>query len=95
MKNETYTVIDETEFVDFTNILQEYGYLVDDFNLNEVDNTECGSLESTKVRLRRVVGVAIVIRTSNGVTRQYKAGDNSAWVVNFQGDLSAGIFGEP
>jgi len=94
MNNEKYSVIDDTELVDFKNILREHEFLFEDFELNEVDNTESGALKSTEVRIKPITGEAIVTRKSNGVTRQYKAGNNTAWVVDFQKELSAGIFGE-
>jgi len=95
MNREQFRALDDTEVSDFATILNDAGFLRDDFELNEADNTRSGVLGSAEVRLYSVNGVAIVTRISKGIARQYQAGYSAFWVVDFQKDLEAGIFGRP
>jgi hypothetical protein len=95
MQNEKYFVIDDTEYSDFLTIIKEHGFECSDFDLSEINTSSNRSLNSSEVTLVPIIGEAVVTRKSTKSTRKYIAGNNKAWVADFQNQLAGGIFGQP
>jgi hypothetical protein len=95
MNNEKYRVIDDTECIDFLQIIKKHGFDDNDFDLSEIDKTSSPAVKSSEIQIFPVTGEAVVTRKSTKLTRRYPAGDKQAWVSNFLNDLAGGIFGNP
>ena len=81
------SILDDTEWTDFKNLLQKHGYTESDFDVKEMGIAP-GALEATPVR-----GSLTVTRRQNSVSRVYLIGHGSLWLNNFEDDLITHMFG--
>lgn len=80
--------ISHSERQDFESIVHRLGYCEDDFEIDaEVSYPDYG-VEP----LARIVTIA---HKRSGIRRTYANGRVASWLIHFQTDLFAGIFGNP
>ncbi len=80
------SIIDPSELEDFNASLQKYGYTQDDFELSEIENPiKAGGIQP-------ITGQVTIKNKISGVERTYKAGEQTAWVIEFDNDLRRKIF---
>lgn len=81
------SLLEESEVQDFWSAIAAAGYSKDDFELSKVEeNTQASGVYAIR-------GKAIVRRKSTSVSRQYAAGNATAWVVEFDAELRGGAYG--
>jgi hypothetical protein len=85
-----FRAIDETESEDFNRVVKEQEYHRDDFELaEEVDEARLAAFEDLVIMIAKVT----VTQKKTGASRSYPAGDDgTAWVIEFERDLQAGVF---
>ena len=78
----------QDEIDDFNKIVTFHGYLVDDFELQEIDTTQYPP-DSGIVPLD---GKVIIKRKSTKIEQSYQAGSGTDWLGDFADDLLKGAF---
>ena len=78
-------VVDSSELDDFRNVLRRYGLDESDFEVSEQEE----EMVTNPDWLR---GHVTIKCRSSGVERRYKCGHGTAWVYEFDKDLTAGVF---
>ena len=79
-------VIGDDEIEDVEALLRS-----NDFSPGEFEIIQRG--DPTPAFPAAITGVVVVVRTSSGAAKTYDAGHNSTWLLQFEGDLKAGVFG--
>jgi hypothetical protein len=82
------SVIGRDEVEDAHALLTSCGFSVDDFAVAQQSDT-------TPSYPAPVTGAVTWSRMSNQVKRTYVAGHGSSWLLQFEADLRAGLFGRP
>jgi len=80
------SIIISSELEDFKAALQKYGYAEEDFELSEIENPiEAGKIQS-------ITGEVTIKNKKSGIERTYKAGEQTAWVIELEDDLKRKVF---
>ncbi len=79
--------VPEDELQDAENALRDCGYPDDSFEFRWVE------YPPLRPGPRPIIADVEVMDTGSGITRAYEAGNDSAWPVEFDADLKAGLFG--
>ncbi len=78
--------IDDSERNDFVAVLNDRGLAANDFELSVMEHPlPAGGIAPVR-------GEVTVRNHRTGVTRRYACGHGTAWVVEFQRDVDAGIY---
>jgi hypothetical protein len=86
IKGGDMSIITPSELEDFKASLQNYGYTEDDFALAEIeDPIEAGKIQS-------ITGQVKIKSNKSGIEKTYIAGDQTAWVIEFDNDLRKKVF---
>ena len=80
------SVVGQDEIDDAHVLLAEHGFARDDFEFSEI-------CDPSPARVGAITSVLTLKRKSTGAIREYSAGHNSQWLMHFEVDLKAGIFG--
>ena len=80
------SVVGKDEIDDAHVLLAEHGFAPDDFEFSEI-------CDPSPARVGAITSILTLQRTSTGTIREYTAGHNSQWLMHFEADLKAGIFG--
>lgn len=81
-----FKVVDDSEYEDFKNLLNEYGFSETDFSLSEKE----GPWEGTGTHA--ITGQVAITNKNTGKIKTYEAGHGTAWVAALRTDLSCGYF---
>ncbi len=82
-------LITDSEMDDFDAAIHQAGFQVDDFRVVDLED------EPTAKGQHRLTGTVTVHRVSTVHAITYRAGHDSAWVVDFLADFYAGEYGRP
>ncbi len=78
--------IGATEWEDFFAVLKKHGYWETDFELSMVEHPlPAGGVAPVR-------GEVTVCHKTSGIVRRYACGHGTAWVVEFEGDVVAGVY---
>ena len=80
------TIIDRTEWEDLDHTLAKYKRNRDEFDFAEIESRPLSA--GIEPRL----GTLTITLSDTGEAKTYKTGHGSAWVVEFDDDLKAGLF---
>lgn len=81
-------LLDESEKLDFHNMVIESGFSCDDFVIQELENA------STKLGIYDITGKVLIQRVSSGMSREYTVGNGTSWLPQFEAELKHGSFGK-
>lgn len=80
-------LLDESEVEDFWSTLAAAGYAKDNFELTEIQD------RPQTTGTYALNGKAVARRKSTSITREYRAGNTTAWVADFDAELHDGVYG--
>jgi hypothetical protein len=79
--------LDEDELQDAERAARECGYLDNTFEFHWIE------YPPLRAGPHPIIADVEVLDTGSGITRTYQSGNDRAWVVEFDTDLKAGVFG--
>ena len=82
------SVVGKDEIDDAQALLTDHGFTLDDFEFSQIS-------DPSPAQIGPITGALTLKRKSTGATKEYRVGHNSRWLVHFEADLKARVFGQP
>ena len=82
------SVVGQDEIDDAFALLVDHGFSRNDFEFAQIS-------DPSPAQISPITGALILKRKSTGAMKEYSAGHASKWLIHFEADLKAGLFGQP